>query len=165
MRTAQAVRGVLILMLCASCAISRAHAASLDSLAWMSGSWAGRTGEEHQEEHWTAPSGGLMLSVHRDVTRGRAVSFEFLRIVQRGDSLLYVAMPRGRNETPFPLKELGPRRVVFENPAIPFPTRILYWQEKPGELRARIEGTIQGKPASEEWTWTRSSLVPGVPRD
>ena len=157
MRFDVALRQIALLALLSCCACTSALAgATLDTLAWMSGSWAGVSGDEHQEEHWTTPSGGLMLSVHRDVRGGRAVSFEFLRIVQRGDSILYVAMPRGRNETPFALEELGPRRVVFANPAIPYPSRILYWQERPNELRARIEGTIEGKPASEEWTWARS---------
>jgi len=132
----------------------------LDALAWMSGSWSGTQGDVTAEEHWTTPSGGLMLCVHRDLRGGRAVSFEFLRIVARGDTITFIAMPRGRNETPFPMKELGPKRVVFENPEHDYPQRILYWQEKPGELKAHTEGTIRGKLEFEEWTWKRSKLAP-----
>jgi len=28
----------------------------------------------------------------------------------------------------------------------------------PGELRARIEGDVKGKPQGAQWTWTTSSL-------
>ena len=135
------------------------RAASLASLGWMAGSWSVTQGGVANEEHWLPPSGGLMLGMHRDVKAGRAASFEFLRIVERNDSLVYVALPRGRNETPFPLKSLEGRRVVFENPAHDFPQRILYWQVRPNELHARVEGTWNGKEEFEEWTWKRTSLT------
>jgi hypothetical protein len=132
-----------------------ARAASLDSLAWMAGTWVGESEGLRMEEHWTAPEGGLMVAMHRDVRGGRAISFEFLRIEAHGDTLVYVALPRGRHETPFPLKELGAKRVVFENPTHDYPQRILYWQSRPGTLSARTEGTLNGKEEHEEWTWKR----------
>jgi hypothetical protein len=52
------------------------------------------------------------------------------------------------------------KRIVFENAQHDFPQRIIYWQTKPNELRARIEGTIDGKLASEEWAWTRTASMP-----
>ncbi len=140
-----------------------ARAASLASLAWMTGSWSGIQDGVTSEEHWSTPQGGLMLGMHRDVKEGRAVSFEFLRVVARGDSLVYVALPRGRNETPFPMKSLAGKRVVFENPQHDFPQRILYWQTRPNELHARIEGTLNGKEEFEEWTWKRTPLTRSRP--
>ena len=134
-------------------------ASPLASLAWLSGSWVGTQGEMTTEEHWTDASGGLMLGMNRARRGGRAVMFEFLRIVARGDSISYVALPRGRNETPFPMKELSGKRVVFENPAHDFPQRIIYWQDKPGELHARTEGLMDGKVVSEEWIWKRVKAV------
>jgi hypothetical protein len=107
------------------------------------------------EEHWSAADGGMMTAMHRDQRAGRVVSFEFLRVEAHGDSLVFVALPHGRNETPFPMKELAGKRVVFENPEHDFPQRIIYWQSRPGTLSARVEGTIHGKVESEEWTWTR----------
>lgn len=149
----------LLLTLLATAPPAPGHAASLGDLAWMSGSWIGEQNGVRAEEHWTRPEGGVMLAVHRDVRDGRATSFEFLRIVERGDSLVCVALPRGRNETPFPLKELGGRRVVFENPGHDFPQRILYRQTRPNDLRARTEGTIEGRLESEEWVWRRGKLA------
>jgi hypothetical protein len=132
----------------------------LASLAWLSGSWTVTQGTTTTEEHWTSPEGGMMLGMNRATRGGRAVMFEFLRIVARGDSVFYVALPRGRGETEFPMKERSAKRVVFENPAHDFPQRIVYWQEKPGELRARTEGLVRGERVSEEWTWRRAKLAP-----
>lgn len=140
--------------------VAPARADRLAALAWMAGSWSVTQDGIANEEHWLPPGGGLMLGMHRDVKAGRALSFEFLRIVERNDSLVYIALPRGRNETPFPMKSLAGKRVVFENPAHDFPQRILYWQARPNELHARVEGTLHGREEFEEWTWKRTKLAP-----
>ena len=127
------------------------------SLAWMAGTWTGVKDGVFSEETWTAPGGGAMLGVHRDLREGRMVGFEFLRIDADKEGLTYWASPGGQPATPFRLKESGPRRVVFENPTHDFPQRILYWLGDDGKLNARIEGTVQGKPGAEEWAWSRAS--------
>jgi hypothetical protein len=77
---------------------------TLDSLAWMTGSWVGASQGVVMEEHWTAPKGGSMIGIHRDVAKGRTVSFEFLRIEMQKDQIVYLSMPNGRSPaTPFPL--------------------------------------------------------------
>jgi len=164
-------RGIAALLLATSLPLAAALAADapaaaakpaspLAKLAWMSGSWTLTQGDRTVEEHWTSPEGGLMLGMNRATRGGRAVMFEFLRIVARGDSIAYVALPRGRGETTFPLKEMSEKRVVFENPTHDYPQRILYWQPKLGELSARTEGLMDGKPVTEEWTWKRTDIVP-----
>lgn len=140
------------------CLVAAGHARqakpTLADLAWMAGSWAGTANGVEMEEQWTAPKGGSMIGLHRDVARGRTVSFEFLRIEQQGDAVVYLSMPNGRSPaTPFPLKEAGGARVVFENPAHDFPQRVIYWKDG-ADLRARIEGTENGKAASMEWRWS-----------
>jgi hypothetical protein len=130
----------------------------LADLSWMSGSWSGTARGIEMEEHWTAPRGDSMIGVHRDVAKGRTASFEFLRIEQQGDQIVYLSMPNGRSPaTPFPLKEVSGTRVMFENPTHDFPQRIIYWKDG-ADLRARIEGTMNGKAASEEWRWSRGVL-------
>lgn len=131
---------------------------TLDDLSWLAGSWSGETRGIQMEEHWTAPKGSSMVGMHRDVGKGRTMLFEFLRIEQRGDQIVYLSMPNGRSPaTPFPLKEVSGTRVVFENPAHDFPQRIIYWKDG-ADLRARIEGTMNGKPGSEEWRWSPGGL-------
>ena len=122
--------------------------------AWMTGSWQLKTNGVTMEEHWTSPRGGVMLGMHRDVTKDGKSSFEFLRIEQKGDSLVYLAMPGGRPATPFPLKSSTDSRIVFENVTHDFPQRIIYWRDGK-KLCARVEGTINGKNEAEEWCWER----------
>jgi hypothetical protein len=131
---------------------------AINDLSWLAGSWAGETAGIRMEEHWTAPDGNSMVGLHRDVGKGRTMLFEFLRIEQRGDQITYLSMPNGRAPaTPFPLKELSGTRVVFENPAHDFPQRIIYWKDG-NDLRARIEGTQNGKTIGEEWRWSPGTL-------
>ena len=133
---------------------------TLDSLSWMAGSWSGTSRGIEMEEHWTAPKGNSMIGIHRDVAKGRTMLFEFLRIEQQGDQIVYLSMPNGRSPaTPFPLKEVSGTRVAFENAAHDFPQRIIYWKDG-NDLRARIEGTMNGKAGSEEWRWGPGSLRP-----
>ena len=133
---------------------------TLADLSWMAGSWSGVAGGIEMEEHWTAPNGNSMIGMHRDIAKGRTASFEFLRIEQQGDQIVYLSMPNGRSPaTPFPLKEVSGTRVVFENPAHDFPQRIIYWKDG-NDLRARIEGTVKGKAGGEEWRWSPATLRP-----
>jgi hypothetical protein len=94
-----------------------------------------------------------MLGMHRDVPGAGPAFFEFLRIEAGPDGIVYLAQPKGAAPTPFPLSELGDRRVVFENPAHDFPTRILYWLGDDGALNARVEGSRGGAVAAESWRW------------
>ena len=131
---------------------------SIADLSWLAGSWAGEAKGIRMEEHWTSPSGNSMVGLHRDVGKGRTLLFEFLRIEQQGDQIVYLSMPNGRSPaTPFPLKEAFGTRVVFENPKHDFPQRIIYWKDG-NDLRARIEGTMNGKAGSEEWRWAPGTL-------
>lgn len=151
---------VLLFMLLAATASAAPAPAHVDSLAWLSGSWASDSAGTRIEEHWMAPKGGEMVGMHRDVVRGHAVSFEFFRIVADSQGVAYLSSPRGRPVTRFGLKELTRRKVVFENAQHDFPQRVLYWLDEGGRLHARIEGTLRGEAASEDWVWVKSSLVP-----
>ena len=147
----------VVLLFAAALAAQGAKPAIAD-LAWMAGSWTGESRGIQMEEHWTVPKGGSMVGLHRDVGKGRTMLFEFLRIEQQGDQIVYLSMPNGRSPaTPFPLKELTGTRVVFENPTHDFPQRIIYWKDG-NDLRARIEGTMNGKPGGEEWRWSPGGL-------
>jgi hypothetical protein len=131
--------------------------AELRALSWLEGRWTGQSEGVAMEEHWTSPSGGGLLGMHKDVKDGRMVSFEFLRIESTPDQgVVYFASPRSATPTPFRLVEAGDARVVFENKGHDFPQRILYWLGPKGELHARIEGTSGGQALHEEWVWTKA---------
>jgi hypothetical protein len=121
---------------------------------WMAGSWSSERDGVRMEEHWTRGDGSLMLGMHQDVTANGRMSFEFLRIERRDGTLVYLAMPHAKPETPFPLKSAAGDRVVFENPDHDYPRRIIYWRDG-ARLCARTEGTVKGKAESEQWCWNR----------
>jgi len=137
----------LFLILCFS---ARAQTA-IDELAWLSGSWQS-VSQTGSEEHWTTPAGGMMLGVHRDV-RGEQTFFEYLRIEQMGDSVLYVASPMGTGETHFPLVRVRKGFARFENPRHDYPARIEYERTATDELTARISDADGRKERS--WVFRR----------
>jgi hypothetical protein len=150
--------GLAVLMLFGARAGVSAPATDLSALQWMAGNWTGTKDGVEMEELWQAPKGNSMLALHRDVKDGRTISFEFLRIEAAPDGITYWSSPRGRPATPFRMIELGDKRVVFENAEHDFPRRIIYWMTDDGSLHAKIEGTLKGQPASEEWSWRRTAL-------
>lgn len=158
MLASRVVIAILLLSVLLSSSVKQVGAAApdLSELAWMAGNWTGTQDGLEMEEYWQAPKGNTMLGLHRDVTGGRTVSFEFIRIEATTNGITYWASPGGRPATPFSLIELKGKRVVFENAKHDFPQRIIYWLSDDGSLHARIEGILKGKPASEEWTWRRS---------
>ena len=110
------------------------------------------------EEFWTAPRGGALLGLHRDVKGTRTISFEFFRIEATDGLVTFWASPRSAPPTPFRLKEMGPgRRVVFENLEHDFPQRILYWMTDDDTLHARIEGPKDAAEKAMEWAWKRGA--------
>jgi len=124
----------------------------LADLAWISGHWIGRSGDVVMEEFWTAPDGGVMVGLHRDVFPDGSSFFEFLRIAISERGPTYIASPRGTGTTEFVLEGLDRQTVVFENLEHDFPQRIIY-QREGDRLIARIEGEVNGTLEAREWAW------------
>ncbi len=148
------VLGTLVLLI-GNLSMTKPAENDIGDLAWMGGHWSGNVDGVDMEEFWLPPKGNSMLALHRDVKDGETVSFEFLRVEATADGITYWASPKGKPATPFRMSEHSEKRVVFENAEKEFPHRIIYWVDG-GELHAKIEGTLGGKPAAEEWTWRKS---------
>lgn len=120
--------------------------ATINDLAWLAGAWTGSRGTDFSismEERWTPPLGGAMLAVSRTVRNNKMGAFEYLRIVEREGSLVYIAQPNGAKGTEFVLSEITPTRAVFENPRHDYPNRIVYELRPDGGLTASI-GQLKG---------------------
>ncbi len=142
-------------------------AGSLSHLGWLCGSW----GEEDTVvESWMAPSGGLMLGLNRaPAAPGERPFFEYLRIEQRDDAVVYVASPLGKGTTEFTQVEAGDGFVAFENPEHDFPQRISYRLEG-DTLTSEISGGEGASRQSRSFHWRRlpcecdsSAVADGVP--
>ena len=122
-----------------------AQAADVAALSWMAGCWRQQSEARTVDEVWMAPSGDGMLGLSRTVTKGRISEYEFLEIRVHDGRIVYTARPSGQPEATFTASKVGPREVVFENPAHEFPQRIIYRLQADGNLAARIEGTERGQ--------------------
>lgn len=127
--------------------------ATINDLSWMQGNWSGIRGTENQiyfEELWSPPRGGSMFATARTVNRDRLSAFEFLRILERDGSLVYIAQPGGAAPTEFYLTEFTSTRAVFQNPRHDYPKQIIY--ERTGDsLTATIGYLVGGSPRRFEF--------------
>jgi hypothetical protein len=111
---------------------------TLRDISWLSGNWRSAQGGLIIEERWTVPAGGAMLGVSRTLKGNQMVAFEFLRIVERDDKLVYIAQPNGRPPVEFTLTGMLENSVVFENPMHDFPKMITYTWRDDGSLQAVV---------------------------
>jgi Domain of unknown function (DUF6265) len=128
----------------------------IDKLSWMSGTWTQNKGDDSVQESWLGPRGKLMIGSNLTQSAKRGSSFEFLRIAENPEGLSYYASPSGKTPAEFKLKEMSEKKVIFENLTHDFPHRIIYWLEADGALKARIEGTINGKERGMEWRFEKA---------
>ncbi len=127
--------------------------AKIEDLKWLEGNWlATRPTGSTVEEKWIAPKGGAMLGTSRSVnTSGKMFAFEFLRVIERNEGLVYVAQPNGAAGTEFTLIELTTSRAVFANPRHDYPKKIVYELSPDGKLTAAIGYMIGGSPRTFEF--------------
>ncbi len=127
--------------------------ATVKDVAWLEGTWVSASGQRTVEEHWTSAAGGVMFAVSRTLAGDRLVEFEYLRIVERGGGLFYVAQPKGQPPTEFAATQVSPTSVRFENPQHDFPKVIRYEKRADGTLRAAIAGAAGQREMS--WVYVR----------
>ncbi len=145
---ARTVARSLTLALLLSAGPATAEIARVDQFAWLTGCWGFDTGSGRYEEMWSAPTGNNIIGVSRRVEDGFTREFEYMRIVTTGGGGFdYIALPGGENPTRFSSVSVSGTTAVFENPDNAFPRRISYEFVAPDALRARIEGTANGRPA------------------
>lgn len=123
-------------------------AATIARLTWLGSTWVGTTGQVTTEERWTPAASGGMIAVARTLRGAALASFEFLCIVERAGTLVYVAMPDGRQPpTFFTLTGITDGSATFENPAHDYPKMIRYSLSADGTtLATMIAGANGARP-------------------
>ncbi|MBL8960111.1 MAG: hypothetical protein JNJ98_09675 [Gemmatimonadetes bacterium] len=123
-------------------------AATIGQLAWLGTTWVGTTGQVTTEERWTPSASGGMMAVARTLRGTALASFEFLCIVERAGTLVYVAIPEGRSTpTFFTLTGITDGSAVFENPTHDYPKMIRYTRSADGTtLETMIAGANGARP-------------------
>ncbi|HVL38753.1 MAG TPA: DUF6265 family protein [Fimbriimonadaceae bacterium] len=135
---------------------------SVSDLAWMSGSrscpkWGGIF-----EEHWMPPSGNTMQGVGKLTVSGKTSFMEFISIEpdpKDGSLTMWILLGSPsdgeKKGVPFKMTALTSEKVVFENPANDFPSKITYFRPKDNLMRCVIAGKQNGKESQEEFDFKR----------
>ena len=156
---------LVTLMLAAPLPLGSQPAADpIASLSWMSGCWSRAVGARVVEEAWLSPRAGGMLGMGRTTDGTRLVEFEFMRIHQRGDTLIFAASPSGQAPSEFRARPPYATEVVFENPAHDFPQRVRYKRAGKDSLHARVEGTRNGAVRGVDFHYARVACPHGDSR-
>ena len=137
-------------------------AAPVDGLAWISGCWVAEQGDAGSGEMWMAPAGAAVLGMSRTVRGGRTVAHEFMRIVEQGDALVFIAMPSAKPSASFRAIRVEPRHVTFENPDKDFPQRVIYESPDDATLIGRIEGQHEGRERRIHFPMKRVACPPAA---
>jgi hypothetical protein len=130
-----------------------------DNAAFLTGCWKFEANGRVVEEHWMAPAGGALIGMSRTVAKGKLADFEFLQIRELPDGLTYIAKPSNQPEARFVAAAKSADELVFENPSHDFPQRIRY-RRVGDQLRARIEGTMNGKARGIDFPYRRTPCLP-----
>ena len=149
-------------LLIATLALAQTAHAGIGDLAWLAGAWCGENRGTFNEETWLAPRAGSMIGLHRDSKGARLKGFEFFRIVEDGDTLVYWTQPGGAPAIAFRASAIGKESVDFSNPAHDYPKRIRYRRVDAGTLHARIDDG-RDEDRGVEWTWKRGCAPPAMP--
>ena len=128
-------------------------------LGWLAGCWQGRSGTRLVEEQWLAPRGGALLGMSRTTRGDSLVTFEFMRIAEAGDTLVFAAAPAGQPPAEFRGRAPRDGEVVFENPEHDFPQRISYRRAGADSLVARVEGTRGGAQRAFDFPYVRAACA------
>jgi hypothetical protein len=127
-----------------------------DALSWLTGCWEWRSPRGVVEEHWSATTGGMLLGFSRTMRGDSITEYEFVRIYNAGDTLVYDAHPSRQERAEF--RAVGPfdAAIVFANPAHDFPQRVSYRRVGTDTLLARVEGTRNGQSRGFDFPYVRT---------
>jgi hypothetical protein len=130
-----------VLLLLVAAPLSAQQSAPSAQLGWLTGCWRSARGSTTVEERWSSPDGGMLLGTGRTLRAGKVVDYEFTRIFERGDTLVFAALPMNQASTEF--RAIQPTladSVVFSNPAHDFPKFVAYRPIGRDSLMAWIGG-------------------------
>jgi len=118
---------------------------SIEDISWLSGCWEMSEGDFIVTELRMAPTGNIMIGLSQTVSNNKTSGYEFLKIEEKEDKLVYTAIPSGQTETSFYQVLLNDTMVVFENMEHDFPQRIIYTLLNKDSFNARVEATENGE--------------------
>jgi hypothetical protein len=149
----------LPLALLAVCLVARSGSAQslkLSDLAWMEGCWEINRATSRTIEKWGAIANGQIAGESHTFAGGFERANERLRLIARGDTIIYEATPSGQARTEFRLQPFA-GEYVFANPDHDFPQRIVYKRVGTDSMIARIEGDRAGRRAPVTYPFRKAT--------
>jgi hypothetical protein len=95
-----------------------------------------------------------MLGMSRTVRGDTLVEWEFIRLYERGEQLVYAAQPARQAPAEFTSTSIERDAMTFANPAHDFPQRIIY-RLNGDSLFARVEGQMNGRERGVDFRYAR----------
>ncbi len=150
------VRIILFVGVCLLAVSAHEQRPMINDFARLTGCWENNSSTKQRAESWSKPIGGMMMGVGQVVVKGKTTQYEFMRIHQEADGLYFTAQDAQQAQTSFKLISLRNNRATFENPSHDFPQRVIYDLKATRSLQARIEGVVDGKQQSVDFSFTRA---------
>ena len=137
---------------------------TIEDFAWLSGTWRGEMAEDVVEEIWTEPRGRCLAGVFRWIQSEAIHIYEILAIEEEDGGIVLRIVHFDPGLVAWPSEADGPktwrlvsldgRRATFENPAVPFPRRIIYERLDDRTLLGTLEGEKASGAAELEFRFT-----------
>lgn len=129
---------------------------------WLIGEWHYVNKEEHFTELWERESDTSFTGFGCFLKGKDTVSSESLRLVQRGDDLLYIPTVKGQNNdrpVVFKLTDTAENQLLFENPAHDFPQKIRYARGSKKYMVIEIIGKTNGKNKMRAYPMIKREII------
>jgi hypothetical protein len=109
-------------------------------------------------EEWQVGEDGRLSGRSYKIKNSDTVVLENVIISLQGDAIFYTPVVQNQNNrqpVPFRLISCNNNRYVFENKEHDYPQRVIYDLVAPNDLRARIEGSKDGKEMGSDFNYVR----------
>jgi hypothetical protein len=109
-------------------------------------------------EEWQAGGDGQLSGRSYKLKNSDTVVLENVIISLQGDAIFYTPVVQNQNNqqpVPFRLISCNNKRYVFENKEHDYPQRVIYDLVSHNHLRARIEGSKNGKDIGSDFIYIR----------
>ena len=124
----------------------------LDSTQWLLGNWFNRSKDGEATEIWEKLNDSTFSAESFVIAGNDTVFYESVKLQERNKDIHYVvSVKEQNNEAPvsFKLVSVDGSKLVFENPAHNFPSRITYTRLTDDSLYAEISGMVKGQERKE----------------
>jgi hypothetical protein len=125
---------------------------------WLPGKWENKTADGNLLEIWKKTNDSIYNGASYFIKGKDTLHFETIQLIQKGEDLVYISTIQGQNNdkpAPYKLINSTKKQLIFENPKIEYPKKIIYKQITKNSLGIEISGTQKGKPSLEQYKMSR----------